>query len=49
MMREHLGLELKEICQELDISDNNAWVIMHRARMQLRKCLEIHYMQGKLL
>ena len=49
MMREHLGLELKEICQELDISDSNAWVIMHRARMQLRKCLEIHYMQGKLL
>jgi RNA polymerase sigma-70 factor (ECF subfamily) len=49
MMREHLGLELKEVCQQLDISDKNAWVIMHRARMQLRKCLEIHYMQGKLL
>ena len=43
MMREHLGLELREICQTLDISDNNAWVMMHRARMQLRKCLEVKY------
>lgn len=49
MMREHLGLELKEICQELGISDNNAWVIMHRARMQLRQCLEIKYIHGELL
>ncbi len=49
MMREHLGLELKEVCKELDISDSNAWVIMHRARMQLRKCLEMNYMQGELL
>jgi RNA polymerase sigma-70 factor (ECF subfamily) len=49
MMREHLGLELKEICQELKLSNSNAWVIMHRARMQLRKCLEINYMQGELL
>lgn len=43
MMREHLGLELKEVCKELDISNKNAWVIMHRARMQLRQCLEINF------
>jgi len=49
MMREHLGLELKEVCKELNISDSNAWVIMHRARSQLRKCLEINFIQeGKL-
>jgi len=46
MMREHLGLELKEVCRELDISDKNAWVIMHRARMQLRQCLEINFITG---
>ena len=47
MMREHLGLEINEICRELDLSSSNAWVIMHRARMQLRKCLEINYIQGE--
>lgn len=46
MMREHLGLELKEVCRELNLSDSNAWVIMHRARSQLRKCLETNYIRG---
>ena len=46
MMREHLGLELKEVCSELEISDKNAWVIMHRARMQLRQCLENNFITG---
>jgi RNA polymerase sigma-70 factor (ECF subfamily) len=46
MMREHLGIELKEVCNELDISDKNAWVIMHRARMQLRQCLEKNFITG---
>jgi RNA polymerase sigma-70 factor (ECF subfamily) len=46
MMREHLGLELKEVCHELEISDKNAWVIMHRARMQLRQCLEKNFITG---
>jgi RNA polymerase sigma-70 factor (ECF subfamily) len=48
MMREHLGLEVAEICQELAISENNCWVLMHRARMRLRKCLENHFMQQGL-
>ena len=46
MMREHLGLELKEVCEALNLSDSNAWVIMHRARSQLRKCLEVEYVHG---
>ena len=45
MMREHLGLEVKDICRELAISESNCWVLMHRARMRLRKCLEINFMQ----
>lgn len=49
MMREHLGLELKEVCKELAITDKNAWVIMHRARMQLRQCLEINFITGASL
>lgn len=32
--------ETREICNELDITSSNLWVIIHRARVQLRKCLE---------
>lgn len=32
--------ETEEICKELDISASNLWVIIHRARTQLRKCME---------
>ena len=39
-MRELLGLETEEICKELSISASNCWVILHRARMGLRLCLE---------
>lgn len=28
------------ICQELEISPTNFWQIIHRAKLQLRKCLE---------
>ncbi len=45
MMREHLGLEIREICNELSISESNCWVIMHRARMRLRMCLEDNFLQ----
>jgi RNA polymerase sigma factor (sigma-70 family) len=31
------------ICQELEISATNFWQILHRARLQLRKCLEVHW------
>ncbi|MCK4709035.1 MAG: sigma-70 family RNA polymerase sigma factor [Gammaproteobacteria bacterium] len=48
MMREHLGLDIKEICNELHLSDSNAWVIMHRARSLLRLCLETNFAQGSL-
>jgi len=32
--------ETEEICNELDITPSNLWVIIHRARVQLRACLE---------
>ena len=40
MMREFLGLSTAEICIELEISESNCWVILHRARSNLRVCLE---------
>lgn len=46
MMREYLGFSISEVCIELNLSDSNAWVIMHRARSLLRKCLETYFIQG---
>jgi RNA polymerase sigma-70 factor (ECF subfamily) len=40
MMRELLGLETEEICKELRITPSNCWVMLYRARMNLRACLE---------
>lgn len=46
-MRELLGLDTDEICQELSISTSNCWVILHRARMGLRLCLEQQWFTQK--
>jgi RNA polymerase sigma-70 factor (ECF subfamily) len=43
MMREHLGLETSEICKELGITATHCWVMLHRARMALRLCLEMNW------
>jgi RNA polymerase sigma-70 factor (ECF subfamily) len=40
MLREVMELETDEICKELAITANNLWVILYRARMSLRQCLE---------
>ena len=40
VMREVMELESDEICKELGITANNLWVILYRARMALRLCLE---------
>jgi RNA polymerase sigma-70 factor (TIGR02943 family) len=44
-LREVDDLESKEICALLDISENNLWVMLHRARMALRRCLETNWFQ----
>ncbi len=31
------------VCQELQITPTNFWQILHRARLQLRRCLEINW------
>ena len=40
MMREWLELSTDDICQELAISSTNLWVLLHRARLRLRECLQ---------
>lgn len=43
MMREWLELDTGEICKELGISPSNAWVMLYRARVQLRECLDMNW------
>jgi RNA polymerase sigma-70 factor (ECF subfamily) len=40
MMREWLELDSDEICKQLSISPTNLWVMLHRARLRLRECLQ---------
>lgn len=35
--------ETLEICQELEISKTNYWQVLHRAKLLLKKCLEINW------
>ena len=42
-MREMNEQETDEICELLQISASNYWVMMHRARMALRRCVEINW------
>jgi RNA polymerase sigma-70 factor (ECF subfamily) len=43
LMREWLELETDEICKELGITSTNLWVMLHRARLRLRECLQSHW------
>jgi RNA polymerase sigma-70 factor (ECF subfamily) len=45
LLREVEKLESKEICKVLNITPSNLWVLLHRARLQLRECLEINWFQ----
>ena len=46
MLREVQGLATEEICKELGITPTNCWVLLHRARMALRLCLEKNWFAG---
>lgn len=39
-------LETDDICKELEITSSNLWVIIHRARTQLRKCMEDNWFKN---
>ena len=45
-LREVDGTDSGEICKVLGISSTNLWVMMHRARVQLRQCLENHWFEA---
>jgi RNA polymerase sigma-70 factor (ECF subfamily) len=43
VMRELEGINSEQVCKHLEISQTNLWVRLHRARLQLRRCLEINW------
>jgi RNA polymerase sigma-70 factor (TIGR02943 family) len=36
----------EEVCKELGISSSNFWVIIHRAKLQLRACIEKNWIKS---
>jgi len=47
VMREIDDVSSDEICKDLGVSPNNVWVMLHRARMALRRCLEVRWFGDK--
>ncbi|RXP64495.1 sigma-70 family RNA polymerase sigma factor [Lutibacter sp. HS1-25] len=45
-MKTILEIETEDICKELEITSSNLWVIIHRARTQLRKCMEDNWFKN---
>ena len=45
LLREVTGLTTEEICKELKISSSNCFVLLHRARLKLRACVEATWLR----
>lgn len=46
LLREVMGFSIEDICKDLGISTSNCSVILHRARLRLRSCLERKWFAG---
>ena len=48
MMREFIELDAREICAAMELTTSNLHVLLHRARLRLRECIENNwYLQGE--
>ena len=47
MLREIDGFSTEEICKALNISATNSWVMLYRARMWLRQCIEKKWLDAE--
>lgn len=47
LMREWLEMSSEEICKELALTPTNLYVQLHRARLRLRECLELHWFAAR--
>jgi RNA polymerase sigma-70 factor, ECF subfamily len=46
-MREWLGFESAEICERMGVSAENCRMILHRARMSMRACMQRDWLDAK--
>ena len=46
MLREFEGLSAEDICEALEISRSNLWVLLHRARLRIAECLLERWSRG---
>jgi RNA polymerase sigma-70 factor (ECF subfamily) len=46
-MRTLDGCPAPDVCRELDVSPGNLWVLLHRGRLQLVRCLELHWFRAE--
>ncbi len=47
LMREWLELSSQEVCKELSLTPTNLYVQLHRARLRLQACLNIHWFDSR--
>jgi len=47
LLREWMGFETADICKELQVTSTNCFVMLYRARMRLRECLEARWFAGE--
>jgi RNA polymerase sigma-70 factor (ECF subfamily) len=43
MLREMDGAETEEICQVMKVTPTNSWTLLYRARIRLKRCLEVRW------
>lgn len=46
VMKHMDDVDTADICKELEITASNYWVIIHRAKLQLRKCMESQWINA---
>jgi RNA polymerase sigma-70 factor (ECF subfamily) len=46
LLREMMGLSTAEVCSELGVSSTNCSVLLYRARMRLRECMEKRWLSA---
>jgi RNA polymerase sigma-70 factor, ECF subfamily len=47
LLREWMEFDTAEICKELAITSTNCHVMLYRARMRLRECVETNWFSGR--
>jgi RNA polymerase sigma-70 factor (ECF subfamily) len=47
LLREWLEFSTPEVCKEMQITATNCFVMLYRARMRLRECLEVTWFAGE--